>query len=76
MAMISNKALSNGAENKYKYNGQYNFDSIKICHNNKELKRIKIGKYVNISKGYLMSISSKDESVNYSADSKQFIIKN
>ena len=56
---------------------QYNFDSIKICHSNNELKRIVAGEYeVKMKERQLFSLTSADSAVNYEADKKMFIFKN
>ncbi|HLG38312.1 MAG TPA: hypothetical protein VI461_01550 [Chitinophagaceae bacterium] len=57
---------------------QYNFDSIKICHNKDgELKFVDVGEYeVKIQNGVLLSLSSKDDVVKYEEDKKLFTIKN
>ena len=56
---------------------QYDFDSVKICHKNEELKDISIGEYqVKLTGGQLSFLSSKDDAVKYEAGKKLFIIKN
>jgi hypothetical protein len=58
--------------------GQHNFDSIKICHAmNGELNNITVGEYeVKINQGQLSSLSSVDQTFDYDADKKLFIVKN
>jgi hypothetical protein len=58
--------------------GQHNFDSIKICHDKEgKLKFIDAGEYkVVMQNGMLLSLSSKDDVINYEESKKLFIIKN
>src|SRR5688572_6187525 len=57
---------------------QYNFDKIKICHNERnELSIINVGEYeVKIQGGKLNSFASNDSAVKYQEPERSFIIKN
>lgn len=56
---------------------QHNFDSIRICHNNGELRNILIGEYrVEMAAGQLQSLASTDRAISYDASRRLFRISN